>query len=119
MTRTDGARRGEPHRVRTRVPSPVIRPGEIVAVICGSLLLASSWLIVAWQNRVPGWEADLFRHTNDLADWLWPVVRLPMQLGGLPGSLVVVAATYVVSRDRRLTLAALVARQAAYWLSKG
>jgi undecaprenyl-diphosphatase len=41
-----------------------------------------------------------------------------MQLGGLFGSLVVVAVIYVVTRQRRLTLAALAASQLAFWSAK-
>jgi undecaprenyl-diphosphatase len=41
-----------------------------------------------------------------------------MQLGSLAGSVILVALTYVVSRDGRLTLAALVASQAAWWSAK-
>jgi len=42
-----------------------------------------------------------------------------MQSGSLVGSLVVVGATALASRDTRLSLAALVASQGAYWSSKG
>jgi membrane-associated phospholipid phosphatase len=97
----------------------VVRRGEIVAVVGGSLLLASSWLIVAVDSRVPDWEASLFRDINGLGGWLWPVVRLPMQLGGFVGSLVVVGLTGLVSRNGRLTMAALAGSQAAYWTAKG
>ncbi|MET0458115.1 MAG: phosphatase PAP2 family protein [Ilumatobacteraceae bacterium] len=45
----------------------------------------------------------------------WVLVWGPMQLGSFLGSLVVVGLTGVISRDHRLTLAALVGSQAAYW----
>jgi undecaprenyl-diphosphatase len=42
-----------------------------------------------------------------------------MQSGSFVGSIGVVAATGVVTRTKRLTLAALVASQCAYWTAKG
>src|SRR4051794_1847064 len=42
-----------------------------------------------------------------------------MQVGSLGGSLVVVALTGVVSRNARLTAAALLASQVAFWTAKG
>ena len=41
-----------------------------------------------------------------------------MQIGSLVGSLVVVALTGIISRQKRLTLAALVASQVAFWSAK-
>jgi membrane-associated phospholipid phosphatase len=46
------------------------------------------------------------------------VVWGPMQLGSMVGSLVVVAVVYIVSRQKRLTLAALAASQTAFWSAK-
>jgi membrane-associated phospholipid phosphatase len=96
-----------------------VRPGEVAAVLGGSALLAGSWLVVAIQRRVPGWEAWLFERVNDLPDVLWPVLWGPMQLGSLAGGLAVVALTQIVGRDGRLTAAALVACLAAWWAAKG
>jgi undecaprenyl-diphosphatase len=96
----------------------VVHPLEPVAVVGGAALLAGSWVVVAAGKDVPAWEADLFRAINDLPDVLWPIVRIPMQLGSLVGSLVVVAGTAIVTRNKRLTLAALVGSQAAYWGAK-
>jgi undecaprenyl-diphosphatase len=91
---------------------------DILVVLCGAALLAVSWVIVALADHVPGWEADLFKAVNGLPDALWPVVWGPMQLGSLVGSLVVVAVIHIVGRNLRLTLAALVASQVAWWAAK-
>jgi len=90
----------------------------VTAVVGGALLLAASWVAVAIANHVPRWEARLFETVNDLPDFLWRAVWAPMQIGSFVGSLVVVAITGIVSRNLRLTLAALVASQLAFWLSK-
>ena len=90
----------------------------MVAVLGGSAVLAGSWFVVAVNDGVPGWEQAVFEWVNDLPDALWPVVWGPMQLGSLAGSLVVVAVTFVVTRQRRLTLAALTASQVAWWSAK-
>jgi glycosyltransferase 2 family protein len=92
--------------------------GEVASVLGGALLLASSWGIVAFAKTVPAWEARLFDAVNGLPGGLWPVVWLPMQSGSFVGMFVVVAATFVVSRQPRLALAALVAGQAAFWTTK-
>ena len=81
----------------------------------GAILLAGSWVVVAAQATVPRWEARLFSAVNDMSNVWWVLVWGPMQLGSFLGSLVVVGLTGVISRDRRLTLAALVGSQAAYW----
>lgn len=81
----------------------------------GAILLAGSWVVVAAQATVPHWEARLFSAVNDMSNVWWVLVWGPMQLGSFLGSLVVVGLTGVISRDRRLTLAALVGSQAAYW----
>jgi undecaprenyl-diphosphatase len=95
-----------------------IRRAEVVAVLGGSAMLAGSWVIVAVTHGVPGWEQEFFEWVNDGPDALWPVIWGPMQLGSLAGSLVVVVVTFVVTRQRRLTLAALTASQAAWWSAK-
>jgi glycosyltransferase 2 family protein len=95
-----------------------VRRVEIVAVLGASAMLAGSWVIVAVNHGVPGWEQDIFEWVNDRPDALWPVVWVPMQLGSLAGSLVVVVVTFVVSRQRRLTLAAMTASQVAWWSAK-
>jgi undecaprenyl-diphosphatase len=94
-----------------------VRVGEVVAVLGGAVLLAASWVVVAAQATVPRWEARLFVAVNDLSNLWWVIVWGPMQVGSLLGSLAVVVATGVISRDRRLTLATLVGSQAAYWLA--
>jgi undecaprenyl-diphosphatase len=95
-----------------------MRTGEVVAVVGGATLLAASWVVVVATDDLPSWEARLFDAVNDLPDFLWPIVWLPMQIGSLVGSLVVVGATAVISRNVRLTLAALVASQVAFWTAK-
>ena len=95
-----------------------VRRGEVVAVLGGSLVLAGTWVVVAVNHGVPGWEQDIFEWVNDGPDALWPVVWVPMQLGSLAGSLVVVVVSFVVTRQRRLTLAALGASQTAWWSAK-
>ena len=96
-----------------------VRVGEVIAVLGGAILLVASWVAVTAADRLPQWEANLFEAVNDLPDWLWPVLWTPMQVGSYVGSLVVVAMTWLVSRDLRLTLAALVASQLAFWLVEG
>jgi glycosyltransferase 2 family protein len=98
---------------------PGVRPGEVAAVLGGSVLLAGSWVVVAAQQRVPGWEAWLFERVNDLPGVLWPILWGPMQLGSLAGGLAVVAVTQVLGRDVRLTGAALVGCLTAWWAAKG
>ncbi len=95
-----------------------VQVGEVAAVLGGSALLAGSWVVVAATRRVPEAEQWVFESVNDLPDFLWPIVWVPMQSGSLVGSLVVVTGTAVVSRNRRLTLATLVASQIAYWSVK-
>jgi undecaprenyl-diphosphatase len=92
--------------------------GEAAAVVVGAIALAGSWVVVAVASHVPQWEARVFDWVNGLPDWLWPILWGPMQLGSLIGSLAVVAAIGAVTRDRRLTLAALVASQVAFWSAK-
>ena len=84
----------------------------------GSIVLAGTWVVVAISHGVPAWEQDVFERVNDLPDVFWRVVWAPMQLGSLFGSLVVVAVIYVVTRQHRLTLAALAASQLAFWSAK-
>jgi undecaprenyl-diphosphatase len=98
---------------------PGVRVGEAVAVVGGAVLLTGSWVVVAVAGHVPAWEARVFGDVNDLPGWLWTPLRVPMQLGSFVGSLLVVAATALVSRNVRLTLAALLASQAAFWTAKG
>jgi membrane-associated phospholipid phosphatase len=95
-----------------------VRRAEVITVLGGSAVLAGSWVIVAVNQGVPGWEQTLFERVNDLPDALWPVIWGPMQLGSLAGSLVVVAVTFVVTKQKRLTLAALTASQVAWWSGK-
>lgn len=84
----------------------------------GASLLAGSWIIVAANDSVPEWEAELFEVVNGLPDIVWPIVWVPMQLGSLAGSLAVVGVTALVSRSPRLSAATLIASQAAYWTAK-
>ena len=84
----------------------------------GAVLLAGSWIVVVAQDTVPAWEERLFIDLNGLPDFIWRIVWLPMQIGSLVGSLVVVALTGIISRQKRLTLAALVASQVAFWSAK-
>ncbi|MDQ1476153.1 MAG: hypothetical protein QOE62_1382 [Actinomycetota bacterium] len=90
---------------------------EALAFVVAAALLVGTWIPAA-GGGVPAWERHVFRWINDLPGGLWPVVRVPMQLGSLAGSLVVVALTAVVTRNRRLTLATFFASEAAYWGSK-
>src|SRR6187402_3139493 len=95
-----------------------VRRAEVVAVLGGSAMLAGSWVVVAVTHGAPGWEQEFFEWVNDAPDALWPVIWGPMQLGSLAGSLVVVVVTFVVTKQKRLTLAALVASQLAWWSAK-
>ena len=67
---------------------------------------------------MPLWEERLFSDINDLPGFIWPIVWVPMQIGSLVGSLVVVALIGIISRSWRLTAAALVASQVAWWGAK-
>jgi glycosyltransferase 2 family protein len=106
----------------TRMVAESSRPkthrAEVVAVLGGSVVLAGTWVVVAVNHGVPGWEQDIFEWVNDLPDALWPVVWGPMQIGSLAGSLVVVAVIFAATRQRRLTLSALTASQIAWWSAK-
>jgi undecaprenyl-diphosphatase len=93
--------------------------GEITAAVGGAALLTASWVVVATRDDVPALEVRAFVSANGLPDALWPVVWAPVQAGSLVGSLVVVAATAAVTRRKRLTVAALLAGQGAYWAAKG
>ena len=84
----------------------------------GAVLLAASWIFVVARDNVPLWEERLFSDINDLPGFLWPIVWVPMQSGSLVGSLVVVALIGIISRSWRLTAAALVASQVAWWGAK-
>jgi membrane-associated phospholipid phosphatase len=95
-----------------------VRKVEVAAVLGGSAILAGSWVVVAANQGVPEWERELFVWVNDGPDVFWQVLWTPMQLGSLVGSLVVVAVIFLVTRQRRLTLAALVASQTAWWSAK-
>jgi glycosyltransferase 2 family protein len=97
---------------------PKTHRAEVVAVLGGSVVLAGTWVVVAVNHGVPGWEQDIFEWVNDLPDALWPVVWGPMQIGSLAGSLVVVAVIFAATRQRRLTLSALTASQIAWWSAK-
>jgi undecaprenyl-diphosphatase len=95
-----------------------VRRVEVVAVLGGSVVLAGSWFVAAANQGVLGWEEEIFEWVNDLPDALWPAIWAPMQIGSLIGSLVVVVVTFVMTRQRRLTLAALTASQTAFWSAK-
>ena len=58
-----------------------VRVGEVVAVLGGAVLLVASWVVVTATDRLPQWEANVFEAVNDLPDWIWPVLWIPMQLG--------------------------------------
>jgi membrane-associated phospholipid phosphatase len=113
---------GGPARPGSRPDVPSARsgvqPAEVVLVLGGAALLAGTWAIVAAGGHVPGPERWAFDVVNGLPGAVWPVVWAPMQLGSLAGSLVVVAAVELATRNHRLALAALVASQAAWWSAK-
>ena len=96
-----------------------VHAGPVAAVLGGGALLATSWVIVATTDHVSELEARAFAAVNRLPGGPWPVVWAPMQLGSLVGSLAAVGVTWWAGRDRRLTLAALIASQPAYWAAKG
>ena len=100
------------------VPGARVNRAEAVAFIGGAVALVGSWVVVAAQEVVPHAEVDVFELLNGLPDAVWPAVWLPMQAGSYAGSLVVVGIAGVATRDRRVTAAALVASQGAYWTSK-
>jgi len=95
-----------------------MHPAETAAVLGGAAVLCGGWVVVTLEATVPGWEERLFRRINGLPDTVWPVAWLPMQLGSVGGSLLVVSLAGLVTRDRRLTLAAFGASQAAWWTGK-
>ncbi|MGI9023243.1 MAG: TIGR00374 family protein, partial [Acidimicrobiales bacterium] len=92
-----------------------MRRSETAAVVGGAAVLTGTWVAVKLADTVPSWEERVFRRVNGLPDTWWPVVWVPMQLGSLAGSIVVVAATQVATGDRRLALAALGTGQAGWW----
>lgn len=92
--------------------------GEAVAVVGGATLLAGSWVAVAGKKTIPHLEVQVFNVINGLPGFLWPVVWVPMQLGSMVGSLVVVALTGARTRQLKLTAAVLVASQGAFWTAK-
>ena len=96
-----------------------VHAGPVAAVVGGARCSATSWVIVATTDRVSELEARVFAAVNRLPGGPWPVVWVPMQLGSLVGSLAAVGVTWLVGRDRRLTLAALIASQTGYWAAKG
>jgi undecaprenyl-diphosphatase len=103
---------------RSDGPPYLVRVGEVGAVIGGAALLAGSWIVVASHDEVPALEALVFQTINGLPASVWPVAWLPMQAGSFGGSLVVAAATFAISGDRRLGTAAVVAAQSTYWGAK-
>jgi undecaprenyl-diphosphatase len=92
--------------------------GDGVALVLGVVALVGSWLVVTWTATVPSWEESLFWSINGWPNGVSVLLRAPMQLGSLVGALVVVAVTLVVSRNVRLTGAALVASVLSWWLAK-
>ena len=91
---------------------------EVALTGAAAAALAGSWAVVTATETVPDLEANAFAAINGLPDALWPFVWAPVQVGSLVGSLVVVTATGAVTRQPRLTVAALVASQGAYWGAK-
>src|SRR4051812_15075388 len=102
----------------TRVPRRV-HPVEVASVLGGSAALLGSWVLVVRDHGVPFWEADIFQAVNDLPGALWPLVWGPMQVGSFVGALGAVVVVFAVTRDGRLTLAALIGTQVAFWSAKG
>jgi len=97
----------------------VVERGEIAAAVGGAVLLTASWAVVVTRDDVPTAEVRAFVAANGLPGALWPVVWAPVQAGSLVGSLLIVAATAAVTRRKRLTAAALLAGQGAYFGAKG
>ena len=87
-------------------------------MLCGALLLAGSWLVVAARDHVPALEARVFDALNGLPGFIWPIVWLPMQVGSFIVSLIAAVVTFIISRDWRLSAATLLAGQAAFWGAK-
>jgi len=95
-----------------------VQRGDVAAAIGGAALLAGSWVVVTATDEIPDVEVRIFSTLNRLPDPVWPFVWAPVQIGSLVGSLLVVATTAVVTRKPRLTAAALLAGQGAYWGAK-
>ena len=87
-------------------------------MLCGALLLAGSWLVVAARDHVPALEVRVFDALNGLPGFIWPIVWLPMQVGSFIVSLIAAVVTFIISRDWRLSAATLLAGQAAFWGAK-
>jgi membrane-associated phospholipid phosphatase len=95
-----------------------VQTGDVAAAIGGTAMLAGSWVVVTATDEIPDVEMRVFSALNELPDALWPFVWAPVQIGSFVGSLLVVTATAVVTREPRLTASALLASQGAYWGAK-
>ena len=84
----------------------------------GAGLLGGSWLVVRRRDGVSRAEERVFVQINTLADELHPVLWGPMQAGNVAGSLALVGVAHAVRHDRRLSVAALLASQSAFWSAK-
>jgi undecaprenyl-diphosphatase len=92
---------------------------DVAVLVAGVVALVGSWVVVSSTAvAVPAWEASLFSSINGWPNGISLLLRAPMQLGSLLGALVVVAVTLVLSRNLRLTAAALVASFVSWWLAK-
>jgi undecaprenyl-diphosphatase len=95
----------------TRVPAHwAVRLVGVVVVIGVSTAVAT--------DRVPGWDASLFRAVHHLPSALEPVLWAPMQLGSVLAPGVVAAVTWVAWARWRPSLGAVVAGIGGWWAAQ-
>lgn len=85
-----------------------MHPATLTALIGGLLILSES-LIGARRPSIHPTEQRLFRAVNELPDWLYWPLWLPMQLGNLVVGTLVGLALAVAWRDPRLAVAVVIA----------
>ena len=86
-------------------------PVEVAAVALAAVI--GTWVIAA-PGTVSGWERQIFASINGLADWLFPILWGPMQMGALLGAAIVVVGFLVMGR--RPCAATYAAASAGGWL---
>jgi membrane-associated phospholipid phosphatase len=75
---------------------------------------------LAASRGVPSWERAAFLKLNQLPDWLYPLLWLPMQIGNVwVGTVVAVVAAGILVRSRRSALVLVLVPVVAWIAAKG
>ena len=75
---------------------------------------------LAASRGVPSWERAAFLKLNQLPDWLYPVLWLPMQVGNVwVGTAVAAVAAGLLVRSRRSALVLILVPLVAWFVAKG